>query len=88
MFYCLRQHFYRPSMSVDAYNVVKNCTFCARERINIRQHATELSLFPAIEPLAYISIDILGTPGESNNGIIASLVIVVRISKLTETVPL
>lgn len=58
MFPYLHQHFYCPSMSEDAYNVVENCTFSA-DASKSQKHVTELKTFPATESLTYVSINIL-----------------------------
>ena len=89
MYQTLRQTFYWPSMSMDVYNTVRQCTSCAKERIAKRKHASYLSLFPAKAPLEYVAIDILGplpyTTGKRNRYL---LVIADRYSKLTKTVTL
>ena len=89
MYQTLRQTFYWPSMSMDVYDTVRQCTSCAKERIALRKHASYLSLFPAKAPLEYVAIDILGplpyTTGKRNRYL---LVIADRYSKLTKTVPL
>lgn len=64
--YCVCRPFCLSSVSVDEYNVVKNCAPCARERIKFYKHATELRLFLATDPLAYVSTDIPGRRIESN----------------------
>lgn len=83
----LRPPFQWVSMSGDPYKVVKNCTSCTRERIEIQMHATQLKLFPGTEPLTYVPIDILDLLIEINNGSIALLAVPNQLSKLTGTVP-
>lgn len=82
----LCQHWCWPSMSIETNNVAKNCTYCARELIKIWKHDTELKLFPAIELITYVSVDILVLLIESNNRNTALLVMWDRLSKLTKTV--
>jgi transposase InsO family protein len=88
LYYVLRRHFYWPSMALDAYNVVKNCVTCARNRIKLRRHASPLKLFPARAPLEYVAIDILGELVKTPRGNRYLLVMTDRYSKLTKTVPL
>ena len=61
MFQTLRRTFYWPLMALDAYNTVRQCFSCTRERISLRKHANYLRLFPAQAQLEYVAIYILGT---------------------------
>lgn len=88
MFHYLLQHFCWPPMGVGAYNVEENCTFCSFERIKLRKRVTDLKLFPTTNPLAYVSINILGSLLDSNKDNTTLFVITDRFSKLTKTVPL
>ena len=60
MYQTLRRTFYWPSMALDAYHTVRQCSSCTFERIALRKHATYLSRFPAQDPLEYVAIDIFG----------------------------
>ncbi|CDF40057.1 unnamed protein product [Chondrus crispus] len=88
LFYTLRQRFYWPSMSVDSYSTVRMCPDCAKARINLRKHNSELKTFPPSGPLEYIAIDILGELPRTPRGNRYLLVMTDRYSKLTRTVPL
>lgn len=79
--------FYWPSIRADADNVAEKCTLCAWKRLKLRTHATDLRLFPATKPLAYVSINILGPLLESCKDNTVLLVITFCFSKLTRTVP-
>lgn len=83
--YYFRKRFNWTSMIVHAYDVVKNCIFCALERIKNQKYATELKLFPDTEPLSYVSNNVLGSLMKENNGNTGLLVKTGRISKLTKT---
>lgn len=61
MIYYVRHLFYRPSMSVEAYNEVKNSNSCALQWTKVSNRATDLRLFPTTKPLISVSIDIAGT---------------------------
>jgi Integrase core domain len=61
---------------------------CAKNRIKERARTLFLKLFPASEPLEYVSMDILGPLTKTQHGNRFLLVITDRFSKLTRTVPL
>ena len=82
----LRQDFYWPSMAVDAYATVRNCVTCARNRIKLRKHAKALKLFPALAPLEFVAIDLLGPLIRTPRGNRHLLVISDRFTKLVCTV--
>ena len=88
LYYVLRRYFYWPAMAMDAYNTVRNCVSCARNRIKLRRHASPLKLFPARAPLEYLAIDILGELIRTPRGNRYLLIITDRYSKLTRCVPL
>ena len=88
LFYMLRQRYYWPSMSGDAYSTVRMCPDCAKARIKLRKHNSELKTFPPSGPLEYIAIDILGELPRTPRGHRYLLVMRDRYSKLTRTVPL
>jgi hypothetical protein len=75
-------------MSVDVAETVKQCAVCAKNRIQERKRTSFLKLFPAAEPLEYISLDILGPLPKTEHGNRLMLIITDRFSKLTRTVPL
>ena len=88
LYYTLRRDYYWPSMAVDAYDTVRNCTDCARNRIKLRRNSSKLKLFPAKAPLESVAMDILGQLIRTARGNRFLLVIVDRFSKLVRTVPL
>ena len=88
MYQTLRRTFYWPSMALDAYHTVRQCSSCTRERITLREHATYLSLFPAQAPLEYVAIDILGPLPKTTDGHRYLLCITDRYSKMVRTIPL
>lgn len=71
-------------MSVDALIAANDCLSCGRKDAKIWRHATDLRLCPATEPLVYVSIELLGSPLESNNGNTALLWIVGRFRSQSE----
>jgi hypothetical protein len=75
-------------MATDVAKTVNNCAVCAKNRIHERKRASFLKLFPATEPLEFVSLDILGPLPKTEHGNIFLLVITDRFSKLTRTVPL
>ena len=88
LLYTLRQRYYWPIMSVDAYSTARMCPDCAKARIKLRKHNSELKTFPPSGPLEYIAIDILGELPRTPRGHRYLLVMTDRYSKLTRTVPL
>ena len=88
MYQTLRRTFHWPSMAMDVFNTVKQCSSCAKERLSLRKHSRFLKLFPAERPLECVSIDILGPLPRSFNGNKYLVVITDRYSKLVQTVPL
>jgi IS30 family transposase len=75
-------------MSADVAETVRQCAVCAKNRIHERKRTSFLKLFPASEPLEYVSLDILGPLPKTEHGNRFLLVITDRFSKLTRTVPL
>ena len=88
MYQILRRSFYWPSMALDAYHTVRQCSSCTRERIKVRKHATYLSLFPAQAQLEYVAIDILGPLPTITVGHRYLLCITDRYSKMVRTITL
>ena len=88
MFQTLRRTFYWPSMAMDVFNTVRQCSSCAKERLSLRRHSRFLKLFPAERPLEYVAIDILGPLPRTQSGNKYLLVITDRYSKYVRTVPL
>ena len=88
MFQTLRRTFYWPSMAMDVFNTVRQCSSCAKERLSLRRHSRFLKLFPAERPLEYVAINILGPLPRTQSGNKYLLVITDRYSKYVRTVPL
>ena len=88
LYYSLRRDYYWPSMAVDCYATVKNCVTFAMNRVKLRKRAKFMRLFPAKEPLEFVSIDLLGELIRTRRGNRFLLVIVDRFSKLVRTVPM
>lgn len=88
MYGTLRESFYWIGMAAHCYNHVQNCVQCAKERVRKHKKVTQTTLFPAKEPLADISMDILGELVKTPRGNRYLLVIVDRYSKIVRTVPL
>ena len=88
VFQTLRRTFYWPSMALDAYNTVRQCSSCKREWISLRKHSNYLRLFPAQAPLEYVAIDILGPLPRTTSKQKYLLCITDRYPKMVRTVPL
>jgi Integrase core domain/Integrase zinc binding domain/Chromo (CHRromatin Organisation MOdifier) domain len=88
MFRSLRRRYFWRTMAADVAETVKQCAVCAKNRIKERKRTSFLKLFPAAEPLEYVSLDILGPLPKTEHGNRFLLVITDRFSKLTRTVPL
>ena len=88
MYQTMRRTFYWPSMAMDVYNTVRQCSSCAKERIALRKHSSFLHLFPAQKPLEFVAIDILGPLPRSSSGNRYLLAITDRFSKMVQTAPL
>ena len=88
MYQTLRRTFYWPSMALDVFNTVRQCAPCAKERLSLRKHSRFLKLFPAVRPLEFVSIDILGPLTKSKRGNKYLVVMTDRYSKFVQTVPL
>jgi transposase InsO family protein len=88
MFRSMRRRFFWPKMAQDVAETVRQCAMCAKNRIKERARTSFLKLFPASEPLEYVSMVILCPLPKTQHGNRFLLVITDRFSKLTRTVPL
>ena len=88
MYQTMCRTFYWPSMAMDVYNTVRQCSSCAKERIALRKHSSFLRLFPAQKPLEFVAIDILGPLPRSSSGNRYLPAITDRFSKMVQTAPL
>ena len=88
MYQSLRREFYWPNMALDTHECVRNCSRCAKERINLKAHFQFLKLFPTSRPLEFVAIDILGPLTKTAQGNRFLLVMSDRYSKLAKSVPL
>ena len=84
----IRRHYYSESMAADVYDWVASCASCARNRIAPRRRTAMLKLFPATDPFANLSMDILGSLTDTKTGNVFLLIIVDRFYKLVRAVPL
>lgn len=87
MYETLRRIYYWPHMPGDIWAIVRNCHQCARNRLKLRKHKNSLNLFPAMEPLQSLAIDLVGPLTKTKNGNQFLLVTTCRFSKLTSVVP-
>jgi len=74
----IRRHYYWESMAADVYDWVASCASCARNRIAPRRRTALLKLFPATDPFASLSMDLLGPLTETKTGNVFLLSIVDR----------
>jgi hypothetical protein len=88
MFRSLRRRYFWRTMAAEVAETVKQCAVCPNNRIRERKRTSFLKLFPAAEPLAYVSIDILGPLPKTEHGNVFLLFITDLFSKLTRIVPL
>lgn len=49
-----------PSMFVDCYGTMRNCVTCARNGVIFRQYNKPIKAFPALAPMEFVAINILG----------------------------
>jgi len=82
MYAAIRRHYYWESIAADVYDWVASCASCARNTIAPRRRTAMLKLFPATDPLASLSMDLLGPLTETKTGKVFLLSIVDRFSKL------
>ena len=88
MYASIGRHYYWESMAADVYDWVASCTFSSRNRIAPRRCMAMLKFFPATDPVASLSMDLLGPLKETKAGNVFLLIIVDRFSKLVRAVPL
>jgi len=88
MYYAMRCRYYWPSMVTAIYNTITKCTTCAQNRLSLRRHTSQLTRFPATEPLTDLSVDIFGPLPATKAGNHFILVITDRFFKLTQCVVL
>jgi Integrase core domain/Integrase zinc binding domain len=67
---------------------VRQCTPCAKNRVQERKRVSMMKMFPANEPPEFVAIDILGPLPKTVHGNRFLLVILDRFSKLTRTIPM
>jgi Integrase zinc binding domain len=60
MFSTMRQRYFWRNMYKDIEETVRQCAPCAKNRVQERRKVSLRKLFPAIEPLEFVAIDILG----------------------------
>ena len=87
MYAAIRRHYYWESMAADEYDWMASCASCARNRMAPRRRTEMLKLFPATDPFASLSMDLLGPLTETKAGNVFLLIIVDRFSKLVRAVP-
>jgi len=88
MYAAIRRHNYWESMAADVYDWVASFASCARNRFAPRRRTAMLKLLPATDPLASLSMDLLGPLTETKTGNVFLLIILERFSKLVQAVPL
>jgi transposase InsO family protein len=88
MFQTIRKSFFWPRIAEGAYEIVRQCDLCARNRISEKQKTNPLKLFPANGPLESVAMDVPGPLPRTKHGNRFLLVISDRYSKVTKTVPL
>lgn len=88
MYYALRRNFYWRLMAVYFYATDASYAACARKRLKLRRHSSQMNLFPAVEPFEMVAIDILSELIRSRwcNGYV--LVITDRCNNLVQIIPL
>jgi Integrase core domain len=75
-------------MYKDVEETVRQCTPCAKNRVQERKRVSMIKLFHANEPLEFVAIDVLGPLPKTVHGNRFLLVISDRFSKLTRTIPM
>jgi len=75
-------------MVVDVYKHVEQCPAFAKNRLSERRHTSTMKLFPALEPLSGLRMDLLGPSTTSRGGHKDVLVICDWFTTLTRAIPL
>jgi len=88
MYHTLRRYFYWPTMVIDVYKHVEQCTACAKNLLSEKRHTSTMKLFPALEPFSGLAMDLLGPLTTSRGGHKHVLVICDRFTKMTRAIPL
>jgi Integrase zinc binding domain len=88
MFKTMRQRYLWRKMYNDVEETVRQCTPCAKNRVQERKRVSMMKLFPANEPIEFVPINILGPLPKTVHGNRFLLVISDRFSKLTRTTPM
>jgi len=85
MYAAIRRHYYREAMAADVYDWVASCASCASSRITPRRRTAMVKLFPATDPFASLSMDLLGPLTETKTGNVFLRIIVDRFSMLVRS---
>jgi len=80
MYASIRRHYYWESMAADVVDWVASCASFSWNRIAPRRRTAMLKLFPAMDPFASLSMDLLGPFTETKTGNFFVLIIVDRFS--------
>ena len=75
-------------MMNDNFQTAKNCSSCARVRGTRSNKQNELTLFTAVDTLAFVALDLVGPFLKTNKGFISILVITDRFSKIAWAIPI
>jgi len=84
----IRRHYYWESMAAEVYDWMASCASCAPNSIAPIRRTEMLKLFPATDPVASLSMDLLGPLTGTKTGNFFLLIIVDRFSQLVRAVPL
>jgi len=88
MYADIKRFFYWESMAAHVYNWVASCASGDRNRIAPGRRTAMLKLFPATDPFASLSMDLLRQLSETKTGNVLPLIIVDQSSMLVRAIPL
>ena len=88
MYETIRREYYWRSMVNDIFQAAKDCRSCARVRGTRGHKQHELTLFPAVDPLAFVAMDLVGPFVKTKKGFSSILVITDRFSKIARAIPM
>ena len=88
MYASFRRHYYWDFTAADVYDWVASCASCSRNRIAPRRRTAMLKFFPATDPFASLSLDLLGPQTETKTGNVFLMTIAGRVSRRVRAVPL
>lgn len=88
MYATIRESYYWRTMVTDIFEYVKTCRSCARIRGTRGNKQHKVRLFPAVDPLTFVAMDLVGPFPKTKSGYTSILVMTDRFTKVTRAVPM